>query len=316
MYRRSRSISLMALPLLLVVAIAGYLAGHRRVSQPPAAAPVDTTRLASGADVLLEYPSSWQRTTAAPAIPGLALSRELTLSPGGAPDRAGLISGQLAGGEPSPLPASFVHLLHAVPETQLLDFVGGQAYRYSGLTVPGFTPALDLYVVPNPGNGPTAIGCYAAKGASAILAECEQIVAKLTLVGQSQFDLTPDAVYAHKLGAIVRSLDSERLALRRRMRAGADPKAVGALAKTLAVKLEAAAAGLSPLEPPLAAGAAQAVLASSILADRSAYLALASAGAHEDLAAYDVALGRIEHADAEVDSALENFALLGYGRAA
>jgi hypothetical protein len=315
-YPRRRRVPLIAVPLLLAVAVAGYLVGYRHAPASPAAALQNTTRIASGADVLLEYPSSWRRSGKAPTIPGLQLARELTLAAEGTNAKAGLISGQLPAGEPSPLPAVFRKGLLGMPKTELLDFLGGQAYKYSGLRIAGYpsTQTLRLYVIPNPGNGPTAIGCYAATPYSEVLAECEQIVAKVTLVGQSQFDLTPDANYARQLGALIHTLDRERLLLRRRMRASKKPPQLGALAKTLAAKLAAAADGLSPLEPPIAAGAAQAALGSSLLTAESAYKALGVAASEERASSYAAEMARVERAESGVDEALESFALLGYGR--
>ncbi len=316
MHYRRRRVPLLAIPLLLVVAIAGYLVGYRHAPASPAAGPQTTSRIASGADVLIEYPSSWQHISSAPAIPGLALTRELALAADGTHTQAGLISGQLPAGEPSPLPAAFRQGLRAVPTTELLDFLGGQAYKYSRLKIAGYpsTQTLNLYVIPNPGNGPTAIGCYAAQAYAAVLSECEQIIAKVTLVGQSQFDLTPDPKYARQLGTLIRTLDSERLQLRLRMRASKSPTALGALAKTLAAKLAAAAAGLSPLEPPIAAGGAQAALGSAFLTAQSAYEALGLSAHEERAGSYAPDLRRVERAEAGVDTALESFALLGYGR--
>jgi hypothetical protein len=315
LYRRRRSLPLIGVPLLVVVALAGYLLGHRHSPAPPSPAIGATSRIVSGADVLLEFPSSWQHTRSVPVIPGLVLTREIALAAAGTHEQAGLISGQLPAGEPSPLPAAFRQGLRGVPRTQLLNFVGGQAYKYSQLNIAGYPPTqtLNLYVIPNPGNGPTAIGCYAAKAYAAILAECEQIIAKVTLVGASQFDLTPDANYAARLGGLIRSLDSERLALRRQMRASKTPVALAALARTLAAKLAAVATGLTPLEPPIAAGGAQAALGSAIIAAESAYRALGVIAKQERLSAYAPALARVERAEADVDVALESFALLGYG---
>ncbi len=306
---------LIAIPLLLAVAVAGYLIGYRHPSRSPAASLGATSRIVSGADVLLEFPSSWQRATAAPAVPGLQLARELVLAADGTHAQAGLISGQLPSGEPSPLPAAFRRVLRGVPKTELLDFLGGQAYKYSALRLAGYAPTLtlNLYVIPNPGNGPTAIGCYAAKAYAATLAECEQIVSKLTLVGQSQFDLTPDANYSSRLGTLVRTLDSERLLLRRRMHAAKNPSSLAALAKALAAKLALAASSLSPLEPPIAAGGAQAALGSALLGAEGAYRAL-SASAGSDPSADAAALARVDQAETGIDEALESFALLGYGR--
>ena len=168
--------------------------------------------------------------------------------------------------------------------------------------------------MPNASTAPTVLGCYATPALAARRAACQQIVVKLTLVGQSQNDLNPDPAYAEELGKLLRSLDTERLAIRRQMRASTTPVAVGALAKQLAAHLAAAASSLSTLEAPLAVGEAQTALTGSIVDARNAYEAMARAAASELLSAYDESLVRVEKADDGIDAALETFALLGYSR--
>jgi hypothetical protein len=314
----SRGIRPIAVSVLVVVALLGYLAGHRGApgaSSGSASAAKEGSRVISAANVLLEVPARLARSRTAQAIPGLRLEGELTIVPGNV-ESAGLIGGQLPAGEASPLPAAFLRSLQVVPHTDVLSFLGGQAYEYSGFTVPGYDRTLNLYVVPTSGTGtgPTLLACYAAKGSEAWLAQCQRIVAKFTLVGQAQYDLNPDSQYAARLGGLVRSLDAKRLALRRRMGTSGTPAAVGALARALAAALGASAASLSALEPPVAAGPAQASLVQTLVSARQAYQALAAAASTEMLASYDVALGRVEHADAAIDNALESFALLGYSR--
>jgi hypothetical protein len=314
----SRGMRPIIVSVLVVVALLGYLAGHRGApgaSSGSASAAKEGSRLVSAADVLLEVPALWARAPTTAAIPGLQLERELTIAPGNA-QASGLISGQLPAGQASPLPVAFLRSLDGVPRTDVLNFLGGQAYEYSGFTVPGYSRTLNLYVVPTTGTGtgPTLLACYAAKGFEARLAQCQQIVAKFTLVGQAQYDLNPDSVYAARLGGLVRSLDAKRLALRRRMGTSGTPAAVGALGKALAAALAGSAESLSALEPPIAAGPAQASLAHALLLARQSYQALAAAASSERLARYDAALGRVERADTAIDDALESFALLGYSR--
>src|SRR5665811_998560 len=106
------------------------------------------------------------------------------------------------------------------------------------------------------------------------MGECGQIVAKLTLIGQSSFDLTPDTVYAAKLGTLVGTLNRQRLMLRDGINRGTTPAAVAGLARELAARFAAAAARLAALEPPLAAAPEQAALAGSLLHARASYLSL------------------------------------------
>ncbi len=301
---------------LVAVAIFGYSAGYRGAPATSSAARIETTRTASGASVLLEYPSGWRPAAVAPAIPGLPIARPLLLAPGGDSAHAGLLSGQLPGGEPSPLPGRFLALMRGIPHAEVVNLIDGQAYRYSRFSLPGYDRTLDLYVILYAGKTPTALACYAAKAFSAYLSQCEQIVAKLTPIGQSStYDLTPDTAYALRLGTLIEGLNKQRLTLRREMRIRATPAAAGSLATALADRFATAAASLAVLESPPAAGPTQTALASSILRARDTYRALAAASTAENQAGYDAALEQVSAAEAGVDTALEGFALLGYSQA-
>ena len=292
----------------MVVAIVGYLVGVHRGTATSVAASGDKPRIASGRNVLLEYPSSWQPVASAPAIPGLTIARPLVLAPGGNSREAGLLSGQLPTSGSSPLPAAFRALVRGIPHTEVVNLANVQAYRYSRLS--GYDRTLDIYVIPTVGTSPTALVCYASAGSSGYLQQCEQIVAKVALVGQSSYELSPNTGYASQLTALIAALDRERLALRREMRT--QPTSVGALATTLADRFASAATSVAALEPPLAASAAQAALASSLVRAHDAYVALAGTAAIEGPAGYSGAERRVNEAEAGVDTALESFALLGY----
>ena len=299
------------IPVLVVMAIAGYLLGSHGTSAPSTSAsskaPAPETRIASGSSVLLEYPAGWKPTRTTSPIPGLAIAHPLLLAPGGDADRAGLLSGQLLAGASSPLPASFLALVHGIPSTEILELANLQAYRYSELS--GYGRTLDVYVIPTVGSNPTALVCYAAGGFSSYLQQCEQIVAKVSLLGRhTANELSPDPAYAAQLSALIAGLDGERLKLRREMHL--QPADVGTLATTLADRFAGAAASVAALEPPQPASAAQTALASSLMAVRGAYRALAAV--HEDPAGYADAERRVNEAETGLDSALESFALLGY----
>jgi hypothetical protein len=311
-----RSLFPLVAAVLVAVAIFGYTAGYRRAPATPASAHRETTRTISGASVLLEYPSDWQPAAAGPAIPGLPLARPLSLAPGGDSAHAGLLSGQLPGGEPSPLPTRFQALMRGMPHTEVVQLIDGQAYRYSRLSLPGYDRILDLYVILYAGNNPTALACYATKAFAGYLSQCAQIVARLTPIGQSStYDLTPNTAYARRLDALIEGLNGERLKLRREMRIQTTPAAVGSLASTLADRFAAAAASLAVLESPPAAGPTQTALASSIVRARDAYRALSAASTAEGQAGYGAARAQVNTAEAGVDTALEGFALLGYSQA-
>jgi hypothetical protein len=299
----------------VAVAIFGYTAGYRRAPVTSVAAHSETTRTASGANVLLEYPAGWQPATAVAAIPGLPIAHPLLLVPGGDPARAGLLSGQLPGGQSSPLPGRFLSLLRGTPHTEVVNLIDGQAFRYSGLSLTGYDRTLDLYVILYAGKSSTVLACYAAKASSGYLSQCEQIVAGLTPIGQSStYDLTPDTGYAHRLGGLIEGLNAQRLTLRREMRTHATPAAVGQFASALADRFAAAAASLAALESPPVAGPIQTALASAILRARDTYRTLAAASTAAGQAGYPAALAQVNAAEAGVDRALEGFSLLGYSQ--
>jgi hypothetical protein len=297
------------IPVLVVVAIAGYLLGIHRGSTPSITA-TGALRVASGTNLLVEYPSSWQTVASAPRLAGLKIAGSRVIAPAGNSRTAGLISGQLPAGEAGPLPAAFLALVHGAPHVEVVNLEHVQAYRFSQLS--GYERTLDVYVIPTVGGTPTALVCYAASGSSSFFQQCEQIVATVTLVGETSFDLSPNASYAGQLGTLIGKLDKERLRLRRKIRASTVTARLSSLASTLAGRFAAASASLVSLEPPQAATAAQAELTTALMSAHAAYVTLSTAAAAEDSAAYSEAEQTVIAAEAGVDTALQNFALLGY----
>ncbi len=298
---------------LVVVAIVGYVAGHRHST--PASG--KRTHSAFAASVLLEYPPSWRSASAAaPEIPGLAIGQPVVYAPGGNAASAGLITGQLPGGEPSPLPTAFVAHLATLPQTEVVDFVETEAYKYSQVSVPGFARMLTVYAIPSPGGNTTALACYASPGSSAEMRTCEQVVATLRLAGQPQsYNLAPDTGYAARVSELIEAVDRQRVASRQQMSGQATLASMQQPAARIADAFAGAAATLSTLEPPPAAGQAQAALSAAILKARAAYLALATAAKAEELSTYEAAESRVNQAEANVGGALESLALLGYAHA-
>ncbi len=240
-------------------------------------------------------------------IPGLTVADPLLLTPRADAAHAGLLAGQLPAGAPTPLPASFVALVHGLPGTEILNLAKLQAYRYSGIS--GYHRTLDVYVILAAASGPTALVCYAANGYTSYLRQCAQIVATSSLVGeQSAEELSPDAAYAAQLSALITGLDGERVKLRGEIHQ--QPAEVVMFARRIAHRFAGAAASVAALEPPQPASTAQSELASSLSAARDAYRALAAAG--QEPVADAAAQRRVQTAEARVDSALKNFALLGY----
>ena len=298
-----------AAPILAAVAIVGYLIGH---AHSGSASPVKNRTL-STSRFLLDYPAGWRRVANGPEIPGLPITHAVVLAPGGEASHAGLVAGQLAGGEAGPLPRSFVASMPRLPPTAVVDLLEAQAYRYARLEIPGFSQSLTLYAIPNPAGSETILACYAAGGFSDQLRECDQIVATVTLAGQAlSYDLTPEPAYARELSSAIAGLNAQRLDLRRMMGSGASPTAVAALASRLAARFSDTAANLSALEPSLVARRAQAALAKAIVGARRAYAALAAAAGSPSRS--QLARQQIYEAEADVNAALADFSLLGYAQ--
>lgn len=313
MSRPLHRVPLVAVPLAVVLAAFGYLAGHRH----PPTVPVSTqhTGIASVSSVLLEYPTSWRPVAAEAPVAGLPITQQLLLAPGGDPRAAGLIGGRLPGGEASPLPATFVAKLARLPRGEVVGFPAGQAYRYAPLRIPGFGGAVDLFAVPTQDARPTALVCYATSGAASYLRQCAAIVARLSLTGPSESALTPDAEFARRLGALIDALQRRRLALRREMARTSRPMLAGQLARKLADSFATAAAALAGAEPPAAARTAATELGVALTRARDSYTTLAGASARRESNSYAVVLRQLDAAERGVDGALESFALLGYAQA-
>ena len=308
----ARPLSTTVVVLLAAAAIIGYLAGHSRAS----GASGEQIHTVS-ASVLLDYPSAWRPVSAAPGIPGLSLTDTVVLAPHGRPAQVGLLVGRLSGGEPSPIPGPFVARMREFPDTEVVNLVEIQAYRYARLSIAGFERKLTVYAIPNPGGDGTVLACYASAVFAAYMRACQQIVATATLVGQPPlYELTPEPAYAHRLSASLEELDGQRVALRREMGVRATPAITQRLAARLAESFANAAASLSALEPPSATRQAQNALANSLLHAREAYSALAVAAGEQSTTRFAAAREHIYEAEAAVNSALESFALLGYQQTA
>ena len=301
---------LLALALVLVAA-AGYLAGSRRSNSSAVAAdPPSVSRSLNHVGLLLEYPADWRQRTPV-AVPGLALEDAVVLAPAKAD--GGLLTGEFPAKEPGPLPQSFLARLPKLPHVEVVNLVSTQAYRYGELRPAGYAGSLDLYVIPAAGGGDRAIACFGRRRLAAVVQECERIVSGVAATGPPTATLTPEPVYAKALAEVLSALSAERLRARVTMSRATSPSVLGAAAAGLAGRMSAAAASLGALQVPEAAAAAGAALADSLRTAARAYAKLAAASRSEDLVAYRAARVAVAPAESEVDRALRELVLLGYG---
>jgi hypothetical protein len=263
--------------------------------------------------VLLDYPSTWQRTAGAPQIPGLVLAQELTLAPPGAGARAGLTVGSLVAGDPGPLPEGFLAQLRSNPRTDVVSLSEVQAYRYSRMNVAGVDRALTAFAIPNAAPGSTVIACYASANDSPFLKACAQVVDAVTRVGQPLgYDLSPVDAYARSLGDVLAAVQKGRATVAQAAGAHGASTRLGGLAAQLGQQLQAAASSLQALQAPAAAHAAQSALLLAVRGAGGAYAVLSEAVRARNAAAYASARARVAQAEAGVNGALRRFALLGY----
>jgi hypothetical protein len=303
--RRSLPAPRTIIPLLVAIAVIGYLVGHSRSNRP------EPPRIARTAKIVIEYPVGWAAVAHGPLIPGLALDQAQRLAPRGG--RAGLLVGLLPANEPGPLPVDFLERVRRQPQIAIVNLAEAQAYRYAQLNVRRLTAALTIFVIPNPEGRSTALACYAPTAGSAYMRACEGTVASATIAGQPQsYQLTPEAAYATAVSAAIATLDRLRASLTRELRPHVSAATAEALARRLGHAYAAARGSLVGVEPPRVAGSAGAALVAALARATAGYTALEAAAAESSQSAYAAARSRIAAAEHAVDRALENLVLLGY----
>jgi hypothetical protein len=315
---RDRSPRLWIAPLLLAVAIVGYVAGQSRASAPE---PVGR-EIANGAMAARYSPASGWRPVAAAAVPriaGLQLARPLALAPGGNPAAAGLIVGEFADVESAPLPHGFLALLEEPPRAEPVELEGTPAYRYEDLETASPGGQATVFAIPSSTSHEAIIACYvvgASRGAN-LLKACEGIAASMTLSdssgeGSGYIDVAPSQSYAGGISAAIGQVDALRSAVAAHLRASVPPAGLARLASAMAAGVADVARSLDTLQPPPSAQWAEQALLRSLGDLRDAYQTLALAARRRSQSGYAAALVQLRSADAQVDRALSNFALLGY----
>jgi hypothetical protein len=242
---------------------------------------------ASAGYVELSFPAGWQRLASAPAIPGLRFSQPLALAPAGATSTSGqrLVAGEVSASGPSLLPGAFTAALNGpLPRPEAVRLGALEAYRYSGLSVPGLDGQLTLYAVPT-ANGVATVACLSSTTA-APAPECARIAATLKLSGTTAFGLAPSPRYATALGHTFGTLRSAAGAGTARLRAASSASAQAAAAAQLATAYSSASSGLGRLAVSPAVQSVNASLASALAALGRDYAALAAAARAGDEAAY------------------------------
>jgi hypothetical protein len=315
--RTSQEKQIIAVLLLITVAIVGYLYGHGNST----VAPVERTREASNAVTVITYDSAsgWLPVSSAPTIPGLAIGQSLVLGPGDGAKSAGLVVGQLLESEFGPLPPRLLAALRQPPQTDVVDLLNTQAYRYSGLSLTGSGLRLTLYTIPSSASTTMAVVCYADSGDSRYLPECEHLAGTLTIsTGSPQAEvrtyqaLTPQLAFGRQLSAIVARVDALLATERPQLGQRTSSAKAAIVARRLADELAGAAGSIAAVRPPPAAARAQGSLSESLRRAGEAYSALAAAAGGENTFEFRAALTQVYSAEAVLSGALKDFGLLAY----
>jgi hypothetical protein len=297
--------------LLVLIALVGYLIGHRH-SGP---APATLSRSITDAGVLLEHPASWRSAPLPSADATLGDLRQLlVLAPAGRSTEAGLVVGLLAEGARGPLPSTLLAGTGGDPHAEVVLTVAGvQAYRYRHLVLNDPALRLTAYSIPTVATHTVVVLCYATAAAAKAKGECEQIVEALTPLQAEPKELVPYGRPAGLLKAALHTLVAQRVAIRSQMHAAKASSRLASLATRMADVFAAARRTLGPLPLLLPRGSeAGLALIGALSAVQRAYLDLAAAAANGQSASYASARSEVYTAETGLQNALNSLALLGY----
>jgi hypothetical protein len=229
------------------------------------------------------------------AVPGLRLTRPITLRAGGAT----IVAGRIAKPGPGLLPAGMT-----ATATDAVSLGVTPALRHQGVPAKGGAPAT-VFVVPT-NRGPEAIACVGVA-----TSRCEAVAATLHLRTASPLDVAPSRAYAAALGRLLREQSTRERADRRALGRAASGAAQGSVAESAARAQAALAAQARRLRPDTARAANDAV-AGAIAAIARGYESLGTAARTQDAGRYRAAGAALRRAHADLAHAISAMKLLGY----
>jgi protein kinase-like protein len=281
--------------LMLVVAVAGYLAGQSGDETPAA------SKLASNGDLSVAYNANWTRGGRPDAVRGLELVSPVTLQSGA----ARIVAGRIAHPGPGLLPVG----VGAPSATGVVTLDRTPALRHTD--VPAGAHATATVFVVSTDDGPEAIACVGASPKG-----CEGVAATLKMKTGNALDIRPSKAYATALTALLAD-HTRREAADRRALARAGTSATQAAAAARASRAQAALAKRArDLPAPQAAGAANEAVAAAIAGSATGYKRIAAAARAHDAAAYRRAGGALRRAQERLTATTGALELLGYRVAA
>jgi hypothetical protein len=272
------------------------------VAAPPEPSP-PATALAGA--IQFEPPAAWRRVAAPPTTPGLPLENASAYAPGGRVDRGALVVGTTQASGRTLLPAGFLSQLPTPPQPAPVALGRYTGYRYDDLRPAHASTHLRIYVVPT-SRGVATLVCQAGVGPAAggVVASCDRVATRLTIVGARSFDFPSAAAYARRVQGTIRSFDAQRGPARLDLARARTPKQQAAAALRLAGVNARAAAALGQIPHSPEFGQLQFGLVGALKQAQAGYRAMASAAGGRDRAAFNAGRQRVIKSEASFDASV------------
>jgi hypothetical protein len=294
----------------VAAAVAGFLAAGG--GEEPAQEEEAFTSSASAGTVELSFPSTWERVSEEPQLPGVKLTEPIVLMPREFP-RARLQAGQVAADGPELLSSGLLERLpDPPPEGEPVRLGDLEGLRYPRLQPRGLEGVMRLYAVPTTA-GVATVACTApGPQADAFLRDCEAVATTLQLTGAEPYPLGPNPAYARRLGRVFDRLDSVRVPGVAKMRRAGTPDAQAEAADALARAYIGASRAAADIEVSPADGAAHEALAAALQRIGFAYDRAAEAARASNGPGYSAAGRSVQAGERALRRALAELEQLGY----
>ncbi|HUR86718.1 MAG TPA: protein kinase [Solirubrobacteraceae bacterium] len=307
--RAGASRAWLVVPVLLALAIGGYLVGRPGSSRDGAP---DPAGVATAGAVELDVPAGWTRRPA-PELTGLAFGDGLAFGPA-APAAHGLVAGMVADAVGADLlPRALVQRIDGgAPDGQPVSLGEHEALRYAGLRLGG-DRSVTLYATPTAA-GSATVACYAPAAAPSgpVVAACERAAASLRLSDGELLPVGPVEAYGTGVRDALERRNRDRATQRAQLAAAGSratqAAAAGRLAST-ADRAERAARGLTVSARDREAHDA---LVRALSAGGDGYRRMAAAARSGSRTRFARGAGAVRDAEAAERDALTVLGRLGY----
>jgi hypothetical protein len=265
---------------------------------PTAAAPKQVA--ASG--IGLRYPSTYKPTDAGTgALPGTSAKWPIALA--GSSSGSRILAGRLPSTGPTLLPKE---LAAGAPEPTIVRLGNVDAYRYSGVALPGSSSRADVFAIPT-SSGVVTLACVAAPDApDEFASDCERVVGSLAISSHDVLPLGPDRAFAKRLNSAMTTLNARRSTLRKRLRGESRPTAQARDATDLQQAFTKSAGTVAAGKVGPAVAPDRTAIVKAMRQTAAQYRALAHAAGRNDRRAYNRARTGVRRGEAKLRAALSH----------